>query len=52
MTSITADFISSIFYSGQFAFTGDKEVTNKISFLINEGYLLFTTVIIALKMNI
>lgn len=49
MRKVTPGFIRDIFYSGQFGFVGDQEVTNKITFLINNNYLLFSPVTIATK---
>ncbi len=49
MKKVTPEFISDIFYSGQFGFLGDQEVTNKIAFLINNNYLLLSPVTIGTK---
>lgn len=49
MHTVTPKFIRELFYSGQFGFIGDQEVTSEISFLINNNYLLLSPVIIATK---
>lgn len=49
MKVVTPEFIRDIFYSGQFGFTGDSEVTSKITFLINNNYLLINKTVIATK---
>lgn len=41
--------VSAMFYSGQFGFVGDQEITSKIAFLINHSYLHCSTVTIANK---
>jgi hypothetical protein len=49
MRNATPEFIRDIFYSGQFGFSSDIEITNKIAFLINHNYLLFSPIHIASK---
>lgn len=49
MKKVTPEFIRDIFYSGQFGFMGDQEVTTKIAFLVNNNYLLLSPVTIATK---
>lgn len=49
MKKVTPEFIRDIFYSGQFGFMGDKDVTSKIAFLVNNNYLLLSPVTIATK---
>lgn len=49
MKNVTPEFIRDIFYSGQFGFVGDIEVTSKIAFLVNHDYLLMSKVSIVTK---
>jgi len=49
MKKVTPEFVQEIFYSGQFGFVGDLEITNEICFLINNNYLLFNQITIASK---
>lgn len=49
MKKVTPEFIRDIFYSGQYGFKGDLEITTKIAFLINHNYLLFSPVVISTK---
>lgn len=49
MKKVTPEFIRDIFYSGQFDFTGDQNVTNKIAFLVNNKYLLLEEIVLASK---
>ncbi len=46
---VSQEFIRDIFYSGQFGFSSDVEITNKIVFLINQNYLILRQVFIASK---
>ena len=49
MKKITPEFVRDIFYSGQFGFKSDLEVTTKIAFLVNNNYLVLSRVKIATK---
>lgn len=49
MKKVTPEFIKDIFYSGQFGFSSDIEITNKIAFLVNQNYLILRQVYIASK---
>lgn len=49
MKKVAPEFIRDIFYSGQFGFMGDQDVTSKIAFLINNKYLLIEGMVMASK---
>ena len=49
MKKVTSEFVRNIFYSGQFGFIGDREVTEKIAFFVNNNYLILTKISIATK---
>ena len=49
MNLTTKEFIAEIFYSGPHGFRGDMQVAEKISFLVNEGYLVMRKVTIGTK---
>lgn len=49
MKKVTAESIRNIFYSGQFDFVGNQEITSEIAFLVNNDYLLLSPVTIATK---